>query len=91
MLHGVPQGSILGHLYSIFHKLYINDLPLYSSAQINLHVDDTIVTASADMKDSATLHLTLSVSKIQLWAVASKLPLNEDKTIVLMITGKRHL
>ena len=33
--------------------------------------------------------LNKSVSEIQLWASANKLPLNEDKTKVLTITGKR--
>ena len=43
------------------------------------------------MKNLATLSTSLnkSVSKIQLWASANKLPLNEDKTKVLTITGKR--
>ena len=44
MLHGVPQGSILGPLFFI---LFINDLPLYTSAQLDLYADDTTVTASA--------------------------------------------
>lgn len=35
------------------------------------------------------LSLNTSVSEIQLWANANKLPLNEEKTKVLMITGKR--
>ena len=49
------------------------------------------VTAFADVKNLATLSSSLnkSVSEIQLWASANKLPLNEDKTKVLMITGKR--
>ena len=33
--------------------------------------------------------MNTSVSEIQLWANANKLPLNEEKTKVLMITGKR--
>ena len=50
------------------------------------------VTASADVKDLATLNSSLNkcVAEIQLWASANKLPLNEDKTKVLTITGKRH-
>ena len=88
MLHGVPQGSILGPLFLI---LFINDLPLYTSAQLDLYTDDTTVTAFADVKNLATLSASLnkSVSEIQLWASANKLPVNEDKTKVLTITGKR--
>ena len=49
-------------------------------------------SARADKKLlGATLNSSLnkSVSEIQLWASANKLPLNEDKTKVLTITGKR--
>ena len=64
---------------------------MYTSAQLDLYADDTGVTAFADVKKLATLSLSLnkSVSEIQLWASANKLPLNEDKTKVLTITGKR--
>ena len=88
MLHGVPQGSILGPLFFI---LFINDLPLFTSAQLDLYADDTTVTAFADVENLAILNSSLnkSVSEIQLWASANKLPLNEDKTKVLTITGKR--
>lgn len=88
MLHGVPQGSILGPLFFI---LFINDLPLYTRAQLDLYADDTTVTAFADVKNLAILSSSLnkSVSEIQLWSSAKKLPLNEDKTKVLTITGKR--
>ena len=43
------------------------------------------------MKNLANLSSSLnkSVSEIQFWASANKLPLNEDKTKVLTITGKR--
>jgi len=77
MLHGVPQGSILGPLLFI---LFLNDLPLYTSAQLDLYADDTTVTAFADVKNLATLNSSLnkSVSEIQLWASANKLPLSND-------------
>jgi len=77
MLHGVPQGSILGPLFFI---LVLNDLPLYTSAQLDLYADDTTVTAFADVKNLATLNSSLnkSVSEIQLWASANKLPLSND-------------
>ena len=48
---------------------------------MDLYADDTTVTLSSS--------LNKSVSEIQLWASANKLPLNEDKTKVLTITGKR--
>ena len=48
MLHGVPQGNILGPLFFI---LFINDPPLYTSAQLDLYAVDTTVTASAYVKN----------------------------------------
>ena len=86
--HGVPQGSIIGPLFFI---LFINDLPLHISADVDLYADDTTVTAAADVKNMAHLDLSLnkSVKEIQAWASANKLPINEDKTKVLTITRKR--
>ena len=49
------------------------------------------MTASADVKNLARLDLSLnkSVREIHAWASANKLPINEDETKVLTITGKR--
>ena len=49
MEHGVPQGSILGRLFFI---LFINDLPLYVSSQVDLYADDTTLTASAHFNNN---------------------------------------
>ena len=88
MRHGVPQGSILGPLFFI---LFINDLPLHVSGTIDLYADDTTISASADVNNIPSLQSSLKTSfgEIQQWAMANKLPLNESKTKVLTVTGKR--
>ena len=88
MRHGVPQGSILGPLFFI---LFINDLPLHVSGTIDLYADDTTISASADVNNISSLQSSLKTSfgEIQQWAMANKLPLNESKTKVLTVTGKR--
>ena len=52
MEHGVPQGSILGPLFFI---LFIKDLPLHVSSQVDLHTDDSTLTASAHFSNLAEL------------------------------------
>ena len=47
--HGVPQGSTLGPLR--FFILFINDLPLHVSSQIDLYADDTTKTTSSDFRN----------------------------------------
>ena len=86
--HGVPQGGIIGPLFFI---LFINDLPLHVSAYVALYADDRSLTASEDVKNLAHLDLARnkSVREIQAWVNANKLSINEDKTRVLTITGKR--
>ena len=87
--HGVPQGSILGPVLFI---AFINDLPLHvSSAQIDLNADDTTVTSTANYGSVDILQssLTTAISEVDQWATANKLPLNESKTKVLTVTGKR--
>ena len=86
----VPQGSILGPLHFI---AFINDLLLHvSSAQIDLYTDDTTLTSAANFDFVGVLQssLTTAISeRVDQWATANKLPLNEGKTKVLTITGKR--
>ena len=74
---GSRTASIIGPLFFI---LFINDLPLHVSADVDLHADDTTVTASADVKTLARLDLSLikSVREIQAWASANKLPITPE-------------
>ena len=59
---------------------------------VDLYADDTIVTASADVKNLARLDQSLNKSarEIQAWTSVNKLPTNEDKPKVLTVTGKRR-
>lgn len=71
---------------------YINDLPIHvSSAEIDLYADDTTLISAAHYEniDNLQSSLTTAISKVIQWATANKLPLNENKTKVLTITGKR--
>ena len=88
MEHGVPQGSILGPLFFI---LFINDLPLHVSSQVDLYADDTTLTASARFNNLPELNLSLnnSANEIRDCADSNKLPINKSKSKVLTITGKR--
>ena len=89
MKHGVSQGSILGPPLFI---VFINDLPLHvSSSNIDLYADDTTISSSADSKNIATLQDSLNRSVLEVvdWANKNKLPLNQKKTKVLLVKGKR--
>ena len=72
--------------------VFINDLPLHvSSSEIDFYADDTTITSSADCENMGRLQdsLNASVSEVVNWAFANKLPLNEKKTKVLLVKGKR--
>ena len=61
--HGVPQGSILGPLFFIF---FVNDLPLYITAQTDLYANNTTITCSADYKFMHKLDLELNNSAAEI-------------------------
>lgn len=89
MHHGVRQGSILGPLFFV---KFINDLPLHVTSDVDLYADDTTVTSSADYEIAqlnTEFELGKSVNEIQNWANTNKLPLNKEKTKVMMVSGGR--
>jgi len=62
-----------------------------SSVPIDLYADDTTLTSAANFDSVGVLQssLTTAISEVDQWATANRRPLNEGKTKVLTITGKR--
>ena len=62
-----------------------------SSSEIDLYVDDTTITSSADGSSMGRLQESpnTSVAEVFNWALANRLPLNEKKNKVLTVKEKR--
>ena len=87
---GVPQRSILG---LVLFLIFINDLPKileYSAAEI--YADDTTISANVDYRSApGALNQVLQahVGKVAQWTTDNKMVLNESKTKVMLVAGKR--
>ena len=82
ILHGVPQGSVLGPLLFI---MYINDLPnalIFSES--TLFADDTCLLYSNSSLKSIERHLNIDLKRLFKWLCANKISLNVSKTEVLL-------
>ena len=81
---GVPQGSILGPLFS---NIYINDLPLIYNHRISMFADDTSMIISH--KDGKCIQ---NIANKELdckhrWMLENKLTLNCNKTEYIIVSN----
>ena len=88
VIHGVPQGSILGPLLFL---IFINDLPLYlqnNTSTIDLYADDTTIYYSCSNTLMLERNLQKSLDCLLIWCRENGMTLNTDKTKVMLITNE---
>ena len=89
VLHGVPQGSVLGPLLFI---IYINDLPnslIFSTA--TLFADDTCLLFSSSSLRHIEKTLNTDLKRLFKWLNSNKISLKDSKTEVVIFHGQHKI
>ena len=88
MLHGVPQGSVLGPLLFL---IYINDLhEAIPFSIVNLFADDTMLFNQNHSLKSLTNKTNIDLKCLCNWLNANLISLNSTKTEIILFRPKRN-
>jgi hypothetical protein len=92
LIHGVPQGSVLGPVKFLAYMCPIYDIAQLHAISMHQYADDTQLYLAFDLdkQEEAMARMEACVSDIRIWMRQNKLKLNEDKTELLVIAPARQ-
>lgn len=90
VLHGVPQGSVLGPILFI---LYLNDIVTYiknsiARVEIQMFADDTLIYVTGNDTDVIIETLNEALEHICKWLTKNNLTLNTEKSKVMLLSNQ---